>query len=297
MGKIFAQIYSLIRQERKGVLRALKTLSEIGYDGVEIISSDTNGMPAADFKKYLSDLDLQVLSAHALNEEKDFEFGRELGIKYCQAPVHANLASRDTVLKTAEKLNAFGRRVAPYGMKTVYHNHANEFLAIDGVLPEDILIENTDPDLVAFEFDVGWARLADVDCAAYLRKHAGRFPLIHVKECNRTAKTKEDFEHFPKRIMEYARKLAGAEFHKKGAPPKFPEEAKAMMYESRNWNVALGEGIIDWPALFEAAEAQGVEAYINEREYYHITGNPGATAEGAAKLDYAFLMKENGLKF
>jgi sugar phosphate isomerase/epimerase len=62
-----------------------------------------------------------------------------------------------------------------------------------------------------------------------------------------------------------------------------------MMYESRSWNVALGEGLIDWKALRDAAEAQGVEAYVNEREYYHISGNPDGDPYKAAELDCKFM--------
>ena len=46
----------------------------------------------------------------------------------------------------------------------------------------DILIEETDPELVAFELDIAWAYRADVDAAEYIRKYPGRFELIHVKE-------------------------------------------------------------------------------------------------------------------
>ncbi len=294
MGKVYAQIYSLIRQDREGVLDALKTISEIGYDGVEIISSMVEGLNVQEFKKYLDDCGLQVISGMSLDSDEDLAFAQALGLKYVSAPVHANPKDRDALLKNAEELNAFGKKTAPYGIKAFYHNHANEFLKLDGEYPEDILIANTDPDLVAFEFDIGWSTLAGIDPAAYINKHPGRFPLIHVKECNRTAATEEDFEHFPKRIMDFAKKLAGDEIRKPGQPPKFPEEAKKMMYESRNWNCALGEGLVDWAAVRDAAEAQGVEAYISEREYYHINGNPEATAAGAAKLDFEYMRKVFG---
>ena len=64
-----------------------------------------------------------------------------------------------------------------------------------------------------------------------------------------------------------------------------------MMYESRAWNVALGEGLIDWEDLRDAAEAQGVEAYISEREYYHIGNNKDGDPTVAAVMDYKFMRK------
>ena len=40
MGKgiVYGQVYSLIRQERAGLLDALKVFAGLGYDGVELIS-------------------------------------------------------------------------------------------------------------------------------------------------------------------------------------------------------------------------------------------------------------------
>ena len=65
MGKVYAQTYSLLRQEREGILEALKTISEIGYDGVELIGQNTGGLTTAEFKKYLEDLNLSVISVHS----------------------------------------------------------------------------------------------------------------------------------------------------------------------------------------------------------------------------------------
>ena len=66
------------------------------------------------------------------------------------------------------------------------------------------------------------------------------------------------------------------------------DEIKAQLYETRSWNKGLGQGIIDWKRLAELANAQGCEAFISEREYYHFDGSDG-TAVNAAELDYKFL--------
>ena len=63
-----------------------------------------------------------------------------------------------------------------------------------------------------------------------------------------------------------------------------------LLYESRNWNVSLGEGLVDWADIRNAAEAQGVAAYINEREYYTIGGKKLTPLE-CAKMDCDFLKK------
>ena len=290
MGKIQAQIYSIIRQNREGVLEALKTISQIGYDGVELIGNNTGGLSIADFKNYLAELNLTVNSVHSLNCEKDYEFARELGASYAVNSLPGHPSNREEALAAAEKLNGIGRSLANYDLKCVYHNHANEFIKIGNSRVYDILLENTDPALVGFEFDIGWGQLAGVDCPSYIRKYPGHFPLLHVKECNKIAKNEEEFEHFPAKIVEFAKKL-DPDFAKPGKPPKFPPEAAEMMYNSRNWNVALGEGLVDWKAIRDAAEAQGVVAYISEREYYHIGDNTKGDPTTAAVLDYQYLRK------
>ena len=290
MGKIYAQIYSIIRQDREGVLKALKTISQIGYDGVELIGNNTGDLSITDFKKYLADLKLTVSSVHSLNCEKDYEFARELGARYAVTALPGHPGTREEVLAAAETLNEIGRSMARFDLKCVYHNHANEFIKIGNSRVYDILIENTDPSFVGFEFDIGWGQLAGADCPSYILKYAGRFPLLHVKECDRIAKNEEAFEHFPMKIVEYAKKL-DPDFGKPGRPPKFPPEAAEMMYNSRKWNVALAEGLVDWKAIRDAAEVQGVEAYISEREYYHIGDNKKGDPTTAAVLDYQFLRK------
>lgn len=293
MGKVFAQIYSLKRQwQFAETLDAIKMFSEIGYDGIELLSTYTGGLSVGEFKKYIADLNLKVIALQSCRDEKDLEFARQLDLKYCPFGQVKIGKSRDEILAAAEKLNENGKIVAKYGMKLILHNHANEFMKVEGddtgTRIYDLLIQNTDPALVAFQFDVGWAQLAGADCPAYIRKYPGRFPIIHVKECAKIAKSEEEYEHFPVKIIEYAKQL-DPNFGKPGVPPKFPPEAEKMMYNSRSWNVALGEGLIDWKALRDAAEAQGVEAYANEREYYHITGNPEGDPFKAAQLDYKFM--------
>ena len=69
----------------------------------------------------------------------------------------------------------------------------------------------------------------------------------------------------------------------------FTEEQAAIMYWARHWNGRLGEGIIDWKALSEALEAQGVEAYICEREYFSYEG--GGDAVTCSRQDYEYLKR------
>ena len=71
--------------------------------------------------------------------------------------------------------------------------------------------------------------------------------------------------------------------------PYFTEEQKQILNDSRKWNVELGKGIVDFRAIVEATEAQGCEAYVNEREYYQLASVPDGDPVKCAALDYAYL--------
>ena len=274
--KAYAQVYSLIRQDRRPQLLydALAKFSAMGYDGIEGIGANTAGLSLPDFKQYLADLNLDMASVMNLNTPEELEYGAYLGARYDVAGFRPKDLSRDGILRACDEVNAFSKKVKEAGMFNLIHNHAHEFGQVEGepegVTPYDLIVQNTDPELVGFELDVGWVQFAGVDPASIVNKYPGRFRLIHVTECNRVAKDAEEREHFPKKVLELGppQIINGA--------PKFKPEQERMMYESRNFNVELGNGLIDWAALTAAAKGQGFPVYVvSEREYYHCYGAEG----------------------
>lgn len=290
--KVYTQVYSLLCTSQDGLLDALKTISSIGWDGIEAMGSNTGGLSKSEFKALIRDLNLDIISFHALRDEYDMEFAQYMGAKYADIRMPHRAVTRDAVKAAAEELNKQAETLRKYGLKAVFHNHANEFFWAEGeenhVRIYDLLMEYTDPALVGFELDVGWAMRAGVDIVPYIKKYAGRFPLLHVKECNKVGETIDEMEHFPKSILAMApQEQSGGRAVIKGAP-KFTEEQFAALFASRSWNVALGEGLLNWSEIKDAAEAQGIQGYINERENYNIAGANGDPT-ACSKLDYEFL--------
>lgn len=296
-GKVYAQLYSLLRTNQKDLIPSLEKMSEIGYDGVELMGTYTAGMSVPEYKQFLADLKLDPISSHGLKGEKDYAIAQELGIRYTDIRAEIQDYTRDGVLKACEKMNEEGKLRAKYGMKAVLHNHSQEFRWIIGEEGKnrvyDVLISNTDPLYVNFEFDVGWGAFSGVNPVDFVKKYPGRFPLIHVKEANRVAVNDDELEHFPKEVLALGAPVqpehpqAGQTGFERGFSFFSAEQAR-ILYNCRTWNARLGEGIIDWKALTAACEAQGTVAYINEREYYGYEGGQDDPAI-CAKQDYDFL--------
>ena len=285
--KAYAQLYSIVRQEREGHLEAFRRFAEIGYDGVELLGNNTNGLSFEDYKKYLKDLGLKAIASHNLHNDEDYDFAAKLGLKYDIVAGCDAVRDEEKLKRICEEWNQIGRHLEAFGMKAVIHNHGEEFCWKNEEKKEkriyDYIEENTDTKTVGFELDVGWVVRAGLDPVEYITRYAGRVPLIHIKECAYPAKDFEDLEHFPSRVLQMGEpKIVNG-------VPYFTEEQKQILNDSRKWNVELGKGIVDFRAIVDAAEAQGCEAYVNEREYYQLASVPDGDPVKCAALDYAYL--------
>ena len=254
MDKRYIQLYSIKDETAKDFVGALKRIAEIGYTGVEF-AGNYGGMSAGELKKFLADLGLEPLSAHIRSDQvaANLDYAVELGLKYIIDPMY-NMETYEDAAAFTKILNETGKLCKDKGIIFGYHNHRHEFLECkDGTLMDTLLI-NTDPDLVCFQLDAGWATCAGCDVPAFLNKYAGRFKMIHVKECSTVAGAEKvpDFSKFPK---------------DEEGRPQIPPEVLKQWREQSKWNVAAGKGIIDWHVVRDAALAQGAEAFIVEREY------------------------------
>jgi sugar phosphate isomerase/epimerase len=83
----------------------------------------------------------------------------------------------DDIKNSIEVLNKTGETCKKVGITFAYHNHDFEFKQVDGKIPYDMLLSETNPEFVKMELDIAWATKAGVDPVELFKKHPGRFPV------------------------------------------------------------------------------------------------------------------------
>ncbi len=113
-----------------------------------------------------------------------------VGVKYmvCAYLSAEERGGLDHYKQLADQFNTAGEKCKKSGMQFCYHNHDFEFEEKDGQLPYNILLNNTNKDLVKMELDLYWATKAKHDPIELFNAHPGRFPLWHVKDMDNTPK-------------------------------------------------------------------------------------------------------------
>lgn len=171
---------------KKDCMGTLQRLAEIGYKGVEGGTVLHGGV--VENRKQREAWGLQAVSLGSKREGLATGLDQLIEDATAAGAEHiilwwAPCDSRDVLLQDAEFYNKIGEKCAANGLKFCYHNHDHEFKnTFDGEYGLDILMANTDPQCVSFELDVGWVTYGGLDPVAYLKEHAGRFPVIHLKD-------------------------------------------------------------------------------------------------------------------
>ncbi len=186
---IAVQLYTVRDDAARDFSGTLAKVAEIGYAGVEI--AGYNGMSVRALKARLDDLHLFVAGSHIAIDRLENEMAAvvdenlTLGNRYVVVPYLGDdrRQGADGYKKTAAQLNAFGETLQSYGLTLCYHNHDFEFQTLDnGQIGLDILLDNTDATLVKAEVDTFWVLQGGQDPVAFVRKHTGRVPLMHLKD-------------------------------------------------------------------------------------------------------------------
>jgi sugar phosphate isomerase/epimerase len=142
-------------------------------------------MKNTEFKKLMDDLGMKIVSSHC-DINKDFDRkaaeAAEIGMKYLICPYLGPQKTIDDFKKFAATFNQRGETCKKNGIRFGYHNHDYGFIPVDGQLPQDVMMQNTDKNLVDFEMDIYWVVAAGQDPIAWVDKYPERFKLCHIKD-------------------------------------------------------------------------------------------------------------------
>ena len=269
--RVGLQLYTvreLIKQDFDGTIAGV---AKIGYKEVEF--AGYFGKTPKEVRATLDKNGLTSPSAHHPMDAPPAEHGKMpdltdnlqeiidgahvIGQKFLVCPyLDAKSRTADGYKRLAESCNRVGAATKKAGIQFAYHNHSFEFEKVDGLdgrLPFDYLLTETDPKLVKIEMDLCWITVAGQDPIAYFNKYPGRFPLVHVKD-----------------------------WSKEGSDPGGNVGAVGHAVTGHIANV--GSGSIDWKNIFSHSEKAGIQHYFVENDEAKSLADPKASYDYLSEL-------------
>ena len=252
----------------------LRTIKAAGYDGLELnrfmihpsslmvrLMTRAAGMPTGnggklDWHALLRESGLQVISLHAdlgsLEREAETviaeakSFGTDKVV--ITGMYRFDYADEVAVLELAKRLNQTGETLQAQGIDLLYHNHNVELLPVRaGRRAYEILLDETDPAFVNFEFDSYWFTDGGADAKLWMKKLGSRMKLWHIND--------------------------------RGSRQSGPAMTPILKADS----MELGTGNMDLDGLKDIADENGVEAVVLESHKNWIDKDPVKSLEMSAK--------------
>lgn len=214
LNRIGIQLFSCPKLMEADPAAGLKLLAEMGYSEIELygpypISAQSNKdswaslvpmlgfsgsgyfeKSRSEFKVLANELGLRIPSLHTDLDSLENKLpalaqeARSMGATYVVLPAIPDdrRQTLDDYKRMAETFNSIGSEAKDLGIRFAYHNHGYGLQEQDGVIPFDMMIEATDPELVFLEMDVFWTVAGRANPVEYLRKYANRYKLMHLKD-------------------------------------------------------------------------------------------------------------------
>jgi len=207
--KMGLQLYTIRAALARDVDGTLKQIAGMGYEEVETYGFNPQtvgyyGLAGKDFAQRLRDYKLTSPSGHYdLNRyvttsvddlkryvDRCIEGARVLGQRYITWPLidEAN-RTPDGFKAVAERLNIAGAQAKEAGLLVAYHNHDFEFVEQNGQTGYDIILKQTDPQLVKLQIDLYWiAHGSKLTANEWFKRQPGRYVMWHVKDMHRVSR-------------------------------------------------------------------------------------------------------------
>jgi len=194
------QLWTLKDSLPNNVKGVLQQISKAGFNDLETYGYSVDdgffGTSLKDFKSIIDDNGLKASSNHfdfnATIEHNTTEYikpyieaANYLGSNYITIP-HFNASlygkSIDDYKKLASLFNEIGNLCQKGGLKLAYHNHDFEFNKLGSTNGYEVLLKETDVNLVDFELDLYWIVRSGNSPLEFFKKYPGRFKMWHVKD-------------------------------------------------------------------------------------------------------------------
>ena len=194
------QLYSFRDDMLTDPIKTLEKIASLGFKEIESAGSNKGyyyGLSPKEMATTCKALGMSLTSGHVHLDEKFEQTMADAvaaGQKYL---ICSSLPSKgqtvDNYKKVADQFNIAGEACKKWGLKFGYHNHEYEFESENGKVLYDVLMDNTQKDLVHMELDLGWVVVAGKDPLHYFKKYPKRFPLWHLKDMDLNEKVSTEF--------------------------------------------------------------------------------------------------------
>jgi sugar phosphate isomerase/epimerase len=256
--EIGVQLYTVRTVLPEKPAETLNAIHSIGYSAIEATLAGFEKIWPAVQASGLKPVSMHLDANQVLEKSTDLARVagqlKQYGFSYAVFPYlpPAARGGPDVIKALAEKLNFAAAKFHAEGLKFAYHNHAFEFAQAGGTTLFQIMLDNTDKNLVGFEVDAFWVSVAGHDPAEMIASMKGRVILLHLKD------------------------------KAEGTPVMYNESVPRTAFKE------VGHGVIDWPKVLRAASSAGVEHYFVEQD--QAPGNPldslRQSYEYLSKLEY-----------
>lgn len=256
------QLYSVRDDLAADFYGTLKAVKEMGYDGVELCGINSK-MDPVKIREMLDELGLFCNSSHCptdeMKEEGTFERYKAAGLDYIVVPWMSYGSRNQRLQENLDLMYGLAVEADKHGLTMLYHNHDFEFKKVDGKCVLDIIYDTIPENLLKTQIDTCWVNFASYDPCEYLRKYAGRSPLVHIKDYWEA----EGNTGVPYDLIGKSRE---------------DRENEGFIFKP------VGHGIQNVPAILEAAKDAGAQLIIVEQDE-----SPERPALESAKMSIDYL--------
>lgn len=189
------QLYSVRNSLAADPWGTLVQIANAGYKYIEAANHDAMndpgvgfGVTAKDMRSHLDNLGLSIVGCHINPLDvsilpRALEYQAELGNTQFGCDIEFfPYGDLDYIVRRSETFNQIGELARQHGMRFYYHNHFQEFQRCGDKYVYEIIMENTDPELVKLELDTYWIYRGGQDAIDWIKRYSDRIILLHQKD-------------------------------------------------------------------------------------------------------------------